>query len=142
MSHGFRLDEAIPIVAVPRGKGGRLAAIPLVEEGLQAAHDFVSQEACGSWSRSSANKAPARAARRAQRSGLTVYAIRHSFATGLRRTGTDVADMQDLYEHTNPQTTMIYVPPQLFKHRAAIARLRVLESDTMGKRLAVPNASP
>ena len=32
----FRFDDAIPFVAVPRGKGGRLAAIPLIEEGLQA----------------------------------------------------------------------------------------------------------
>ena len=30
----FRLDEPIPYVAVPRGKGGRIAAVPLVPEGL------------------------------------------------------------------------------------------------------------
>ena len=63
MSHGFRLDEAIPIVAVPQGKGGRLAAIPLVEEGLQAAHDFCVTGGFWVVSCSSANKAPARAAR-------------------------------------------------------------------------------
>ena len=137
----FRLDDAIPFVAVPRGKGGRLAAIPLVEEGLQAARDFVARDAFGSWSCPSANKALARAARHAQRPAFTVYAIRHSFAAGLRRTGTDVADIQDLYGHTHPSTTMIYAPPQLVKHQAAIARLRTLESDRTRKRLAVPAGS-
>ena len=85
----FRMDDAIPLVAVPPGKGGRLAATPLVEEGLQAARDFVALESFGAWAWScpSANKAQVRAARRAQRSAFTVYAIRHSFAAGLRRTG-------------------------------------------------------
>jgi len=32
----FRLDEPIPYVAVPRGKGGRIAAVPLVPEGVAA----------------------------------------------------------------------------------------------------------
>ena len=36
----------------------------------------------------------------------------------------DVADIQDLYGHTDPQTTMIYAPPQLQKHAAAIERLQ------------------
>ena len=132
----FRLDDAIPFVAVPRGKGGRLAAIPLVEEGLDAARDFLAREAFGSWSCPSANKALARATREAQRPAFTVYAVRHSFAAGLRRTGADVADIQDLYGHTNPSTTMIYAPPELVKHQAAIARLRLLESGATPKRLA------
>ena len=140
-SDDFRLDDAIPFVAAPRGKGGRLAAIPLVEEGLQAARDFMAREAFGAWSCPSANKALARAARLAQRPAFTVYAIRHSFAAGLRRTGADVADIQDLYGHTNPSTTMIYAPPQLVKRQAAIARLRVLESGLTRKRLAVLTVS-
>lgn len=137
----FRLDDPIPFVAVPRGRGGRLAAIPLVEEGVQAARDFVAMGAFGSWSGPSANKALARAARHAQRPAFTVYAIRHSFAAGLRRTGTDVAEIQDLYGHTNARTTVIYAAPQLVKHQAAIARLRLLESDPARRRLAVPAGS-
>ena len=31
----FRLDEPIPYVAVPRGKSGRLAAVPLVPENVR-----------------------------------------------------------------------------------------------------------
>ena len=120
----FRLDERPPFVAVPRGKGGRLAAIPLVGEGLRAARDFVALNAFGPWSTNAANITLRRAAKLAQRDPFTVYQIRHTFASGLRRTGTDVADIQDLYGHTDPETTMIYAPPQLEKHVAALKRLR------------------
>ncbi len=120
----FRLDEPIPYVAVPRGKGGRIAAVPLVPEGVDAAHAFLDAEAFGPWPRSSVNRALAAAARRAGRPAFTTYQIRHSFAAGLRRVGTDVADIQDLYGHTKPETTMIYAPPELAKHRAALERLR------------------
>ena len=120
----FRLDEAIPFVVVPRGKRGRLAAIPLVGQGLDAAREFMAICAYGRWSCQSANKALARAARKAGRSSFTVYQIRHAFATGLRRTGADVADIQDLYGHTDPETTMIYAPPQIDKHVDAIVRLQ------------------
>ena len=120
----FRLDDLIRYVAVPRGKGGRLAAVPLVSEGIAAARAFLDARAFGPWSRGSANKALRGAARRAGRPPFTVYQIRHAFAAGLRRTGTDVADIQDLYGHTSPETTMIYAPPELAKHHAAIERLR------------------
>ena len=119
----FRLGEPVPFVAAPRGKGGKLAAIPLIGEGLDAARDFLARDAFGPWSCPSANKAIRAAACRANRDPFTVYQIRHSFAAGLRRTGSDVADIQDLYGHTNPETTMIYAPPQLAKHAAAIKRL-------------------
>ena len=119
----FRLDERVPFVAAPRGKGGKLAAIPLVGHGLEAAREFITANAFGSWSCPSANKSLALAARRAGREPFTVYQIRHSFAAGLRRTGSDVADIQDLYGHTHPETTMIYAPPLLAKHAAAIERL-------------------
>ena len=141
----FRLDEPTPFVVVPRGKGGRLAAMPLVGEGLEAARDFMALRAYGWWSCPSANKALERAARKAGRPAFTVYQIRHSFATGLRRTGSDVADIQDLYGHTDPQTTMIYAPPQLQKHAAAIERLqradRMPEPTPHGIRLAEPAGS-
>lgn len=77
--------------------------------------------AFGPWSRGSANKALRSAARRAGRLPFAVYQIRHSFPAGLRRSGTDVADIQDLYGHTSPETTTIYAPIaplELAKHRA------------------------
>ena len=99
----FRLDEPIPYVAVPRGKGGRIAAVPLVPEGVAAARAFLDTEAFGPWPPSSVNRALARAARRAGRPAFTTYQVRHSFAAGLRCAGTDVADIQDLYGHTRPR---------------------------------------
>ena len=140
----FRLQDPIPYVAVPRGKGGRLAAVPLVTDGVMAARSFFAAHAFGPWSRGSANKALRDAATRAHRSPFTVYQIRHSFATGLRRVGTDLADIQDLYGHTHPSTTAIYAPPQLAKHAAAIERLRHEERPrppTRLIRLAVPAGS-
>ena len=141
----FRLDGSTPFVVVPRGKGGRLAAIPLVGQGLDAAREFMAAGAYGKWSCPSANKALERAAGKAGRPPFTVYQIRHSFATGLRRTGSDVADIQDLYGHTDPETTMIYAPPQLQKHAEAIERLdhadRAAESARPPIRLAVPAGS-
>ena len=93
-------------------------------EGVAAARAFLDAEAFGPWPRSSVNRALAAAARRAGPPVFTTYQIRHSFAAGLRRAGTDVADIQDLYGHTRPETTMIYAPPELAKHMAALERLR------------------
>ena len=118
-----KLHERIPCIAVPRGKGGRIATVPLVPEGVAAARALLAARAFGPWSRGSANKALRTAARCAGRTAFTVYQIRHSFAASLRLR-TDVADIQDLYGHTSTETTMIYAPPELPKHRAAMERLR------------------
>ena len=49
-----------------------------------------------------------------------------------------MADIQDLYGHTRPETTMIYAPPELAKHRAALERLR--RNDATGN--TVPDWPP
>ncbi len=122
----FHLHDPIPYVSVPRGKRGRLAAVPLVDEAVTAAHAFIDSEAFGAWSTPSANKAIRTAAQKANREPFTVYQIRHSFATWLRHAGADLADIQDLYGHTDPTTTRIYAAPTLAKQRDAIRRLRVV----------------
>ena len=81
-------------------------------------------DAFGKWKTERSNKELAKAAEAAGRKAFTTYQIRHSFAAGLRQTGADVADIQDLYGHTNPETTKIYAPAVLKKHQAAIERLR------------------
>ena len=125
----FHLSDPVPYVSVPRGKGGRLAAIPLVDDALAAVHDFIAADAFGPWSTQSANKAIQSAARRARRGPFTVYQIRHSFATWLRHAGADLADIQDLYGHTNVATTRIYAAPALAKQREAIQRLRLVSTE-------------
>ena len=124
----FHLFDPVPYVNVPRGKGGRHAAIPLVDDALAAVRDFMAADAFGPWSTQSANKAIQAAARKAGREPFTVYQIRHSFATWLRHAGADVADIQDLYGHTDPATTRIYAVPTLVKQRDAIQRLRVVRT--------------
>ena len=123
----FHLDEPIPYVDVPRGKGGRLAAVPLVDEAVAAALAFIAADAFGPWSCPSANKAIRAAARKANRDPFTVYQIRHSFATWLRHAGADLADIRDLYGHTDAETTRIYAAPTLAKQRDAIRRLRAVD---------------
>lgn len=119
----FHLDDAIPFVVIPRGKGGLPATVPLTPSGLDAARAFLEAEAFHPWSCSSANKLLSVAARRVGVEPFTVYQIRHSFATALRHTGADVSDIQDLFGHTDAATSEIYARSSLAKHRDAIARL-------------------
>ena len=120
----FRLDTKIPHVVVARSKRGRIAAIPLLDEGIAAAEAYIEADAFGKWRPEAANKALSKAAEAAGLPRFTTYQIRHSFARGLRESGTDVADIQDLYGHPNAETTKIYAPAVLKKQRAAIERLR------------------
>ena len=113
----FHLNHEVPHVIVPGAKGGDLAAVPLMEEGLRAARQFIDIDAFGEWKTEPANKALAKAAEMAGRKRFTTYQIRHSLACGLRQSGADLADIQNLYGHTNPETTKIYAPSQLEKHR-------------------------
>ena len=55
---------------------------------------------------------------------FTTYQIRHSFGAALRQTGTDVADIQDMYGHMNAEMTKIYARAVIEKDQEAIGRLR------------------
>ena len=116
----FLLDAEIPNVIVGQGKRGKAAAVPLLKDGITVARDYIAADAFGKWSTTSANKALASAADAAGQKAFTTYQIRHSFAMGLRQSGADIADIQDLYGHTNPQTTQIYAQKDLKKHQTAI----------------------
>ena len=66
------------------------------------------------------------AARKAGLEPFTVYQNRHSFATWLRHAGAALADIQDLFGHTDPTTTRIHAAPTLAKQRDVIRRLRLV----------------
>ena len=74
------------------GKGGETAPGLLPQEGVAALRDFVAIAAPGEWKTAPANREFAKAATRAGRPALIIHQIRHSFATGLRQSGTDIAD--------------------------------------------------
>lgn len=136
-----RLDDAIPFIAVPRGMGARPAAIPLVEEGLDGARDFLAHEALVR------GPAPARRrrwhgphAKHVPRVHGVCYPVLLRGRTATH--GADVADIQDLNGRTNPSTAMLYAPPRLAGQQAEIARLRASEGDAAaGRRLAVPGST-
>ena len=113
---------------VPAAKGGRPAAIPLSADGIEAAREFMALDAYGPVDTKRANEQLRKAARQAGRPEFTTYQIRHSFATALRRSGADLADIQSLYGHTNANTTAIYAPAQLKKQQEAIERMSAMSS--------------
>ena len=126
----FRLDDDIPHVIVPAAKGGRPAVIPLIANGIEAARRFMGLNAYGPVDTQRANVVLRKAAEQAGRPAFTTYQIRHSFATALRKTGADLADIQNLYGHTNARTTEIYAPAQLEKQQKAIERMNAASSST------------
>ncbi len=125
----FHLNHKVPHIVVPAAKGGRTAVIPLLEDGLRIAREFIEIDAFGKLKTGPANRALTKAAKKVGRERFTTYQIRHSFASGLRQSGADIADIQDMYGHTNPETTKIYAPAALEKHQRAIGRLRAADEE-------------
>ena len=129
-AENFRLDDDIPHVIVPAAKGGRPAVIPLIANGIEAARRFMGLNAYGPVDTKRANMVLRKGAEQAGRPAFTTYQIRHSFATALRKTGADLADIQNLYGHTNARTTEIYAPAQLEKQQKAIERMNAASSSS------------
>ena len=125
----FHLNHKVPHIVVPAAKLGRTAVIPLLEDGLRIAREFIEIDAFGKLKTGPANRALTKAAKKVGRERFTTYQIRHSFASGLRQSGADIADIQDMYGHTNPETTKIYAPAALEKHQKAIGRLRAADEE-------------
>ena len=109
----------------PAGKGGDHLALPLSDSGIAAWRLYIEEVCWGSWSCPSANKALRRAANQAGREPFTVYVLRHSYATALRRLGADLSDVQELLGHRDPRTTKRYAPVVSEKLIAAVERLEV-----------------
>ena len=115
------LDGAV--CYVPRGKGGEPVALPVPAEGVDAWREFIEIDAWGSWSTSSARIRLHAACRRAGVDTIGIHALRHAYATELRRSGADLADVQELLGHRDIRTTRRYAPVVTGKLREAVDRL-------------------
>lgn len=76
------------------------------------------------WSCPSAYKRIVAAAKAIGEPPFTVYAIKHSFASALLQTGTDIATIQDLLGHADIKSTLVYARPVTATHVEALDRLR------------------
>ena len=61
----FRLDAEVPNVIIGEVKDGNAASVPLEEDGIAAALDFINADAFGEWRTEGANKALTKAAKAA-----------------------------------------------------------------------------
>ncbi len=116
----FHLDEAVPYVSIKAAKGGKGRMVPLPEMGVQYAKDFLRLR--GWQHQTNLFRDMQRAAVRV---GLTVdrgerhpggrrkvlispYALRHTYAMQLRRSGAGLDDIADALGHRNLNTTRRY----------------------------------
>jgi integrase/recombinase XerD len=118
------VDRKVPAIMVPAGKGGEAIMMPLTAEGEHAAREFLRVGAFGRWSCQSANKHLKIAAAAAGETPFHVYQIKHSFAFALRRTHTDVTDIQEMLGHADIASTLVYAATVKAKHVLALDRLR------------------
>jgi integrase len=110
------LDGEVPFVQVSAGKGGKPYLMPLTSDGKAAFLLFLRVRAAGSFSTQSFHGSWTLACDQAAVARFNPYKLRHSFATRLRRAGTDLADVQTLLGHKSPKTTARYaevVPEKL-----------------------------
>lgn len=114
----------VPAILVPAGKGGDPVMMPLTPEAEQAAEQFIRVKGFGRWSCQSVNKHLKAHAKAINEEPFNVYVIKHSFASSLRRTGTDVADIQGMLGHADITSTLVYAATVQEKHILALDRLR------------------
>ena len=113
----LELDEKIGWVR--RGKGNKDRLIILSERLIKAVRDHVGKEMPANYLLTNHKGAPLSARnvqkiveRAARKAGISKkvspHTLRHSFATHLLESGTDIRKIQELLGHSNLQTTQIY----------------------------------
>jgi integrase len=117
-------EQDAPLVYIPAGKGGRAHWKPLTPGGVAAFRLFVNSGAQGKFSTSRFYKSWMLACDDAKITRFNPYKLRHSYATLLRRSGADVADIEELLGHKSPKTTQRYAMVIPEKLVAATQRLQ------------------
>ena len=128
------LDEDVPMVEVPSGKGGKTHWKPLTTDGVAAFRLFLHVGAPGPFSTSSFYKSWMLACKAAEVAPFNPYKLRHSYATLLRRAGADIADIQELLGHKSPKTTQRYAMVVPEKLVAATLRVEKVWAQSRGQR--------
>ena len=123
------LDRSEPSVDVPSGKGGKAHQRALGENGVAAFRLFLRVTAHGEFSNSSLYKSWILACKRAGVKPFNPYKLRHSYASRVRRAGTDLADVQDLLGHRSAKTTQRYAAVSAPKLVAAVQRAEQVWND-------------
>lgn len=113
------IDSSRMIITVKGGKGNKDRNLPLAEQLLLDLRKYYSEyqpkvllfEGAdgGPYSSTSVNSIIKRAAKKAGiRKNISAHTLRHSYATHLLETGTDIRIIQELLGHRSIKTTMIY----------------------------------
>jgi integrase len=116
------LDSEAPMVFVPAGKRGKAHWKPLMPGAVAAFRVFIKSGAHGDFSTSAFYKSWMKACDDADVERFNPYKLRHSYATLLRRAGTDLADVQELLGHKSAKTTQRYAAVIPEKLVAAVKR--------------------
>lgn len=119
----WHLNEGVPYVSIRGAKGGASRMVPLPAIGVQYAKDFLRHWA---WRRShNLFREMQRAATRLglkvdtgerhpggrRKVAITPYALRHTYAMQLRRSGAGIEDIADALGHKSLETTRKYAQP-------------------------------
>lgn len=113
------LNLELGLCEVHGSKGGTYRIIPLNKSALKAFKRFVRLEAFGKFSVASVRKSLVLACKETPALPVfRVYDLRHTYASLLRKSGADLADVGAQLGHRSPRMTLRYAPVVLEKLRA------------------------
>lgn len=119
------LNLELGMCEVHASKGGNYRIIPLNKSAVKAFKRLVRLDAFGAFSTASVRKSLVRACNKDPKLPmLRVYDLRHTYASLLRKSGADLADVGEQLGHKSLRMTKRYAPVMLEKLRLAGERTR------------------